>query len=158
MERINPVILKTAVIEDIFHNDQLIENKVFFEYSKMRNCYDGPYSICISQVNEKYWIEEFAAKVYAKMVFVPWYEGTSDSIEIQAAFRLATPDDIKESKSELKINTSIFLRINDELNGPFIITADTNVNDLKTHLDNKSMFVLDYASEQRHINKFKKAS
>lgn len=158
MEIINPLILKTAVIEDIFHNDQLIENKVFFEYSKIRNCYDGPYSICISQVNEKYWIYEFATKVFSKMVFVPWYEGTSDSIEIQAAFRLATPDDIKESKSELKMNTSIFLKINDELNVPFSITSDTNVNDLKTHLDNKSMFVLDYASQQRQINKFKKAS
>jgi len=159
MKIIDKIILKHASKDDIFLNDDLIVNKVFFEYSSLSNRLEGPYAIEHCQLKNKYWLKEYFYKVFVtKTIYVPTHEESTETIERLVSYRSALPADLKENSIDVKLNTSFFLYQENKINGPYSVYASINPYDIKNYLTAGIIYVLDYASEQKQLNEIKQAS
>jgi hypothetical protein len=149
------VHLRPAAYDDLIDGGFLVPNRIYFERSIWTGRLEGPY---VTPEQEK-WIKEAYCKIHNKMVFVPHYEPTADSICCTMVFKEAVPADLK-SFDLLKYNYSYYLMLGSGLSGPFMITRQTNVNDLRYYLTEKRVFVLEHKSAQhfKELNTDKKAS
>lgn len=150
------VHFRLATFDDLLRDGgELIENRIYFERSVQTGMMEGPYENLTGDT----WSRDLICHILYKMVYVPHYEAVPGGLSCTMHFREATAQDMKDG-DELKYNYSWYLLANDTLNGPFLITKSTNVQDLRYYLAYKRAYVLEHRSLQdfREINNDKKAS
>lgn len=157
MRYTDKLLLKPATKEDFFCDDQLILNKVYFERSQTTGLIEGPYEIYHGELDNMHCFREYVYKVMVlKTILLPVFEETPETSEHVAVYRPATPDDLKESRADLKVNALFFIYENNKMVGPYRIYPDTNPFDLANYLSRKIIYVLE--SQQKQLNSLPAAS
>lgn len=110
------IYLRPARKEDLFDDQELKENAIFFERSKITGGFCGPHEICVSNH-----IGEIITKLYMStpMIYVLTHEPAADTFTFFLNLRVAEAIDFTLPYSKLKVNTSYWLQHEKEFMGPF---------------------------------------
>lgn len=158
---VTEIYLRPARPSDFFTNQLvLIPNRVYFEYSTIRNCFDGPFAIPETNVKIKYYRTEFYHKLFQnkQSIYLPNYNSDYCQQILQVKLKLAKPDDIKISKSTMKINYTFFLLEKNQFLGPYTLMDSMSPIDINNYLDDEKMYIIDSHSCQKEIQQIKSAS
>lgn len=148
---VTEINLRPARPSDLFTNQlMLIPNKVYFEYSKIRNCMDGPFIIPETHCGIKYYRTAFFNKLFKnnQSIYLPHYKVDDCNINILIKLKPAAAADMKISKTEMKINYTFFLKEKNQFLGPFLLTKESNPAEIKIYLDNQQLYIIDSPFKQ----------
>ncbi|WP_445458399.1 hypothetical protein [Flavobacterium sp. HNIBRBA15423] len=148
------VIIRPAIYKDLFSDYcNLVPNKITFEFSFSKNEFQGPYCIQDGYYDQEYFEIEYLRKLLypKKNLFVLDFKESQDSFKITVKLRLAKPDDLKASRTQLKYNFSYFIYDKNKMLGPFTIVQSLSANEIKYWLDNERVYVIDYADRQTNL-------
>jgi hypothetical protein len=144
--------LRPAQPSDFFTNGfALIPNRLYFQYSGFRNNIEGPFVINVFSVNDNYYRKLFYDTLFKKnqSIFLPHYEDCDCKLNV--SMRIAKAEDMKISKTEMKINYPFYLIDKETFLGPFILTKSNNPMEIKEYLDQEKIWIIDSSFNQNEI-------
>ena len=149
--------LRPAAIDDLIDRvgGTLIENRSYFvKYPDGH--FEGPFEIGYP---DTYIIEVFS-QILHRMVYVPYFREYEGVISSTFHFRRAVSADFTISKQFLRYGLSYYLLLNGQITGAYLLTEETNVEDLNGQIKSGIAYVLEHKSMQHFpgLNPNKKAS
>jgi hypothetical protein len=136
------IALRPARVEDFTNGRTLLNNIVYFEFCSVKNKMQGPYTCNHSKKYFKDLIVEFLQKIHVfKSLYVPSVSNEATAKAL-SKFRCATRADLVDGKSHLKYGLTYYLKEEKFITGPFVLDQSTPLIELKTNLENQSIYLL----------------
>jgi len=142
------VYLRPAKKEDLFDDQELKDNAIFFERSKISGNFCGPHEICQSN-----YIGEIITKLYmaTPMIYVLTHEPGIDTITFFLNLRTAVAEDFTLPHSKLKLNTSYWFQHEKEFMGPFKPYEAMDKHEFHRNIKAGNIFILTRSENQQFI-------
>jgi hypothetical protein len=133
------VHLRPAQFEDLFEEISPRINKIYFEKSAINEIIYGPYLL------GDYSVDWFRSKNDddKNLLFVPSFHKVENCLTISKDLIVARLEDISAAEKQIKMNLSYFVLENDGFTGPYLISENTNKNNLYSLYLRDKVFIFD---------------
>ena len=144
--------LRPAIPSDIFYKNgigNIIEKKQVFYKEKNSETIRGPYLLLEPLFFVEKGYRNLNMMLANNLIFVLDTEKFTESILVKLPLRIVEESDILEWNNENQLipHTVFYIVIGKEVNGPYKITAETKMPDVKKRVFRNEFFVLDKASD-----------
>ncbi len=131
--------LKQATLEDLFFMGEgnIIENKEVFYKSQFTGKFEGPYLL---DTNTDYL--ELWCQCQMTMIYILDSEAKEDCLAFKLRLKEAVLADVTGYKNEMKEGIVFYLYVKGAMNGPYVLSKLTDVQQFKTDLKNNIVFII----------------